>query len=245
MEKEKLSQAFIQKYDTLSDTFVIVKRTNEPQQETRRKFEPFSFFKFKSRQNQVLQSDENQNVQEPVVPQPVQNQPVQPQPNDQYERPHQNYPPQQPMPPRPQPVPPANTPVKLSRDAYNKLRILNSLYQNLANSDPTNSEIYNSLAGETLVLQTTMLSIYQLLSGNNSVPMQNQIMPPLTGNICTDLVTTNNYVQDIIDIVLSLQRSVNIQNVDRQLSIITATLLSQKSKLSTLQSTCGENRNGQ
>ena len=232
MEKENLSQTFIQKYDALSDTFIVVEKANATHiEEKRRKFEPFSFFRFRGREQKTMQSEED--VRQPAPPQQTPPPPIpQPQPP---------MPPRPPEPPRPQPIPPANTPVVLSRDAYNKLRTLNSLYQTLSISDPDNSELYNSLANETLILQNTMLSIYQLLAGNNSVPNQNQVMPTLNGNRCNDWLATQNYIQSIIDDVLALQRSVNIANVDRQLSIITATLLSQKSRISTLQMSCGAN----
>lgn len=258
MENEKLSRSFIQKYDPLTDSFVVVQnQTNENNSQEKRRFEPFSFFKFKNRtrtmQDENLNSldpsqqpliqptpeqDNSNNTQYPTLnPTPVQNTP--------HIQPTRPKPPQPPMPPRPQPVPPQNTPVILARDAYNRMRILSSFYQSMAVSDPSNAETYNSLAGEMLILETTMLSIYQLLSGNNFVPTQTMRTPTLTGNICTDLSTIQSFLQDTVDNVISLQRSVNISNVDRQLAIINATLLSQSNKLSTLQSSCAGVNNEQ
>jgi hypothetical protein len=225
MEKENLSQSFIQRYEALSDSFVIVERENVEQKT--RKFEPFSFFRFRNKEQKVLRNEESVTPQIGVQPPPPPAPPTPP------------VPPQPPRPPRPQPIPPQNTPVILARDIYNKLRILKTIYQSLEISDPENAEAYNALVNETLILETTMLSIYQLLGGNNFVPNQNQTVPILTGNICADLVITQNYIQDILDNVLALQRIVNISNVDRQLAIISATLLSQKSRINTLQMSCG------
>ena len=222
MENEKLSQSFIQKYDPLADNFVIVENlsTTETfqQNQKQRRFEPFSFFRFRNRETKSLQNDPP-----PALPE---------------EPPTAQIPPPLPQPIKPQPMPPTNS-VILAKDIYNKLKILSSLYQTMVISDPSNASVYNSLISETAILENTMLAIYQLLSGNNFIPTQNQTSPILTGNICNDLVIVQSYLQSIIDDVIALQRSVNVSNVDRQLTIINATLFSQKSKLSTLQSTCG------
>lgn len=232
MENEKLSSAFIQKYDPLSDSFVVVE--NEGQNELnqkRRRFEPFSFF----RRNKTLQ-EENITPRQNEVIAPVQNE--QPQMDERTvipQRPVEQVPPQRPA---PQPV---NQSVRLSIDAYNKLRILNSLYHNLLEIDRNNEEEYNDLINETTIMQSTMLSIYQTLSGSNNIPPQNQSMPETTGLRCRDLSTTENFLQNTTSTVLALQRAVNVTNINRQLSIISLTLLSQKNRLNALQTGCNIN----
>ncbi len=240
MENEKLSGSFVQKYDPISDSFVVVENTNVEEKENKqRKFEPFSFFKF--RKNRIMESEQERPEQQPAHPEkPVQ--PVQPIPDivtpPSSSQPARPVPPYPSRPSNPQPMPPANASVVLARNAYNKLVNLNTLYQNLAINSPENADLFSDLASETSILQATLLSIYQTLSGNNFVPSHNQNVPTLTGNLCQDLIISQNLLQNIIDTAISLQRSVSVQNIDRQLAIITATLLSQKNKLSSLQTTC-------
>ena len=217
MENEKLSSAFIQKYDSLSDSFVVVKneKQNEESQK-RRRFEPFSFF----RRNRVMQEENATPIQREVPP--VQNVPEQ-----RIETPQRTV--------NPQPI---NQSVNLSAQAYNKIKILKSLYECLLEVDPNNSETFNNLISETSIIENTMLAIYQSLSGTNNVPAQNQTAPEMTKMRCRDLDTTEKYIQSTIDTVLSLQRAVNVPDIDRQLTIIGLTLLSQKSKINSLQTGC-------
>lgn len=235
MENEKLSGSFAQKYDPMSDSFVVVEKMNTEENKNKR-FEPFSFFKF--RKNRIMESEQDRPEQQPA--QPVK--PVQPVPD--ISTPPSSSQPTNPIttnparPSNPQPMPPANASVVLARNAYNKLITLNALYQSLAINNPENADLFNDLASETAILQATMLSIYQNLTGNNFIPAQNQTAPVLSGNLCKDLIITQNLLQNIIDTVISLQRSVNVQSIDRQLAIITATLFSQKNKLSSLQTSC-------
>lgn len=227
MENEKLSGAFTQKYDPMSDSFVVVenKDTNDNKE---RRFEPFSFFK---RKNKIMESEPV--PQPPIQPSQPPQQPIQPvqQPSNTITPP--NRPAQ-----RPQHMPAPNSSVTLARNAYNRLATLDSLYQTMAEKYPDNTELFNDLANETAILQATMLTIYQTLSGNNFLPAQDHNKPNISGNKCADLITIQNYLQNTIDTVIALQRSVNVQNIDRQLAIITATLFSQKSRLSSLQTSC-------
>ena len=213
MENENLSQSFIQKYDPLSDSFVVVLNQTKEEQPKQRKFEPFSFFRFKTKSE--IAQDNSQPTQ--LQPSPI--------------------PPQQ----TPQPTqtsPTANQSVTLARDAYNQLKILNSLYQTLSLSDCNNTALYNDLITQTDILISTVLSIYQLLSGTSVVPEQNQKSPVLTGEKCIDRKLTERYIQEVLNTILNLQRSVNVDNIDRQLMIISTTLLSQKSQLISLQASC-------
>lgn len=235
MENEKLSNEYIQKYDPLSDTFVVVQNTKEDNSQKAKK-EPFSFFKFRNRTKAM----ESENVQ-PVVP-PTSVEPTPPsQPT-----PPSSSPEQRPNPPINPPHSPSrpqlpNSPVVISRNLYNRLLVLGSLYETMASFYPQNRELFDSLYNETLVLQSTMLMIYQSLSGNNFRPEQNRNTPTLTSNLCQDLIIVQNYLQETIDLTLSLQRAVNVQSIDRQLIIIYATLISQKSKLSSLQASSCNN----
>ena len=213
MENENLSQSFIQKYDPLSDSFVVVLNQTKEEQPKQSKFEPFSFFRF-NRKSQIAQDN---------------SQPPQPQPSP--------TPPQQPPQPT-QAYPTANQSVALARDSYNQLKILNSLYQSLAVSDCRNTALYNDLISQTDILISTVLSIYQLLSGTTFVPEQNQKSPKLTGENCIDRKLTEAYIQEVLNTILNLQRSVNVDNIDRQLMIISTTLLSQRSQLISLQASC-------
>ena len=197
MEKENLSQTFIQKYDKLSDSFVVVENKEEKEQKTRqRRFEPFSFFNLNNKAQANQESDQTS------------------------------------------PPPVSNPAVSISKDLYNMLKILESLYQNLSLTDFENSSLYDELAAETSILSSTMLSIYQLLSGTTSIPNQNQKAPILTGEICSDRITVEKYIQKTINYLLKLQNMINVDNIDRQLVIITLTLFSQKNQLKDLQSSC-------
>lgn len=217
MEKENLSQSFIQKYDSLSDSFVVVLNENTEEKTknitNQRKFEPFSLFRFKGK-SQITQDN---------------SQPAQPQPTH---PPHQQN--SQPA----QPPLATNQSVILSRDAYNQLKHLEFLYESLAHTDIANSNLYNDLASQTKILTSTMLSIYQLLSDTSNTPDQDHTCPVLTRENCIDRKLTENYIQEVLNTVLNLQRSVNVNNIDRQLAIISTTLLSQKSQLASLQASC-------
>ncbi len=227
MENEKLSGAFTQKYDPMSDSFVVVEN-NSANENKERKFEPFSFFR---RKNKIMES-------EPVPLPPIQ--PTQPpqQPMQPVQQPSNTITPPNRPPQRPPHMPAPNSSVAIARNAYNRLATLDSLYQTMAVTYPENAELFNDLANETAILQATMLTIYQTLSGNNFLPAQEHNKPTISGNLCSDLITIQNYLQNTIDTVIALQRSVNVQSIDRQLAIITATLFSQKGRLSSLQTSC-------
>ena len=241
MENENLSNAFVQKYDPVSDSFVVVESQSQTEENKSRKFEPFSFFK--RNKTRAMESDSSQQPAPQPMPSPSPSNAYPNSPNYSNEpstsRP--SYNPNSPSRPGMQP----NTPVILSRDIFNRLRILNTLYQRMASTYPTRAELYDQLVNETQILQVTMLSIYQTLSGNNFRPEQRESVPSLTRNYCEDVLILQNYLQDIIDLTILLQRSVNVQNIDRQLTIINATLLSQQSKLTTEQTTYCSNQTSQ
>lgn len=199
MENEKLSKSFIQKYEPLSDSFVVVENHihSNNMEEKRKPF--FSFFKVRTNENVNALHDEQENQTQPE----------------------------------------SNSVVLLSRDAYNKSRILKTLYQNLALSIPQCEREFNELASEMTIIESTLLSIYQTLSGNNFAPEQTLSPTQLTGNIQTDIDLAKSLLQDLTNDVLSLQRSVNVQNIDRQLAIISTTLVSQANRLNNLNT--GEN----
>lgn len=203
MEKEHLSNFFIQKYDPMTDSFVVVENDTKE----KRKFMPLSFFRFNSK-NKTMREE----TAEPTLP-----------PN-QVEQ---------------------GNPVDLSKELYNRIKILSSLYNSMATIDPANANEYKTLAGETQILQNTTLSIYQILSGNNNVPEQTLSTPTLSNSTPTALGTVQEFLQTIIDTSLKLQRVVNVDNINRQLVIVTATLLSQKNKLSALQQACKGEENEQ
>ncbi len=237
MENEKLSNAYVQKYDPISDSFVVVESQSEQKQ---RKMEPFSFFR---RKTKVMESDntmptsDNPTILPDSQPMP---QPAPSIPNNTVQ-PNPPAPPYSPNPPQ-RPMPTPNTSVILARNLYNRMRILHSLYLSMARTYPTKNDFYTSLTNEISILQATILSIYQSLSGNNFVPEQRESVPILTRNYCQDIAIVQNYLQDVIELTISLQRAVNVQNIDRQLTIISATLLSQQNKLSTEQNTYCQNR---
>jgi len=236
MENEKLSNAYVQKYDPVSDSFIVVESKNQTEETKSKKFEPFSFFK--RNKTKAMESDTVQP--QPVAPQPM----PQPNPSNPYpgtpnrgEQPSSPFPPSSPNPQTRPPMQNPNNPILIARNIYNKMRVLHSLYQTMASTYPSKAELFNELASEISILQATMLSIYQTLSGNNFIPQQRESFPILTRNYCEDVLILQKYLQEIIDLTILLQRSVNVQNIDRQLAIINATLLSQKSKLETEQST--------
>lgn len=194
MENEKLSKSFIQKYEPLSDSFVVVENHIHSNNMEEKRKPIFSFFKVRTRENVNALHDEGQSQTQPEN----------------------------------------NSVILLSRDAYNKSRILKTLYQNLALSIPQCEREFNELASEMAVIESTLLSIYQTLSGNNFVPEQTISPVELTGNIQTDIDSAKSLLQDLTNDVLSLQRSVNVQNIDRQLAIISTTLVSQANRLNNL-----------
>lgn len=232
MENEKLSDKFAQKYEPLTDSFVVVQNANEEAPKPKR--EPFSFFKFKARAK-VMESEQVQPIENPEQMENISRPPTQTPPPS-------NQNPSRPAPPFTPPAPPTQRPpmqhnvVTLAKNFYNRLVVLGLLYSEMERLCPQNAQIFEELHSENLILQSTSLLIYQSLSGNNYRPEQNKTTPTLSGNLCQDLIVVQNYLQETIELCLALQRSVNVQNIDRQLIILSTTLLSQKSKLSSLQS---------
>ena len=236
MENEKLSNKFVQKYDSLSDGFVVVQSTEDVQKQKR---EPFSFFRFKPKAK-AMESEPNrpanESINQPVVNPPAEN--IAPPSNGgskpttpDFDLPSS----QKPLPQQLRPHREPNNPVVLAKNFHNRLVVLGSLYETMAKTYPEHKDLFDDLYSETQILQATALVIYQTLSGNNFRPEQNKVVPTLYGNLCKDLIIVQNYLQETIDLCLALQRAVNVQNIDRQLFITNATLLSQKSKLSSLQ----------
>ena len=225
MENEKLSNKFVQKYDPIADTFVVVQSTNE-EQKTKR--EPFSFFRLKQK-TKAMESE----IVQPIV-QPNETKPTAP---TNSATPTEELPTNRPIPSHnPSQKPQMPTPVIIAKNFYNRLVVLGLLYGEMARQYPDHKQVFDDLYGENLILQSTALLIYQSLSGNNYRPEQNKTTPTLAGNLCKDLIIVQSYLQETIELCLSLQRAVNVPNIDRQLIIINTTLLSQKGKLSSLQS---------
>ncbi len=226
MENEKLSNKFVQKYDPIADTFVVVQSTNEEQKP---KKEPFSFFKLKPK-TKAMESEVVQPIVEPnetdLIPPMAPPSPSPTSPSNRPVPPPAHRPPQKPSMP---------TPVIIAKNFYNRLIVLGLLYGEMARQYPEHQQLFDDLYNENLILQSTTLLIYQSLSGNNYRPEQYETSPTLTGYLCQDLIIVQNYLQETIEVCLSLQRAVNVPNIDRQLIIINTTLLSQKGKLSSLQ----------
>ena len=134
------------------------------------------------------------------------------------------------MPPRP-PYPEFNYAVFLSRRVYWQLATLIDLYENLRsyNLNPTT---FNNLISQTELLRVTMYNIYRRLSGNNLIFGAKDNIP-LTGDFCSDLQTTYNYLTELNTNLFYLQRLVDINDINRQL-IISLTVIT--NQLNTLNS---------
>lgn len=146
---------------------------------------------------------------------------------------------QPPMPPQNPPFPNQQQPVELSRNIYNKLNILNMLYQDLQNFNTSYNEQFRDMISELRIITFAMLRIYQDLSGRQNVPIQNQRKPNF-GSFYQGVVVTSNYLRSIMFDVRNLQRMVDVQNIDRQLIIINFTLQAQQSQLQQMRQDCIE-----
>ncbi|MDD4686311.1 MAG: hypothetical protein PHI76_03425 [Clostridia bacterium] len=184
--------------------------------------------------------------QPPAMPQP----PVMPQP----QRPPQQiptmpgrpvFPPrQQPFPPfQPRPiVPPAsNRAFLLLTELYYELGNLQSLYMQIATYAPdvNASSQLNAYANEVFILNQAVFEIYRTLTGRILPPTSNRYPTPiLTGDYCTDLGIAYNLASSISTIILQLIRIIDVNNINRQLVIISATINNQMSGINNLMSVC-------
>lgn len=139
-------------------------------------------------------------------------------------------------PPRP---PQKQTPDMIARDIYNKMLVLNLLYRDLRNFNTKFDEDFDDMIAELNIITFAMLRIYQTLSRDNRIPIQNQRKPFLR-SFCEGVVVTSNYLRGIMFDVRRLQREVEVQNIDRQLIIINLTLQSQHSQLQEMRQDCIE-----
>lgn len=138
------------------------------------------------------------------------------------------------------PRPPQNqTPDMIARDIYNKMLVLNLLYRDLRNFNTKFDEDFDDMIAELNIITFAMLRIYQTLSRDNRIPIQNQRKPFLR-SFCEGVVVTSNYLRGIMFDVRRLQREVEVQNIDRQLIIINLTLQSQHSQLQEMRQDCIE-----
>lgn len=147
--------------------------------------------------------------------------------------------PQRPQPPRPQPPRPPRPqqPADIARDAYNKMLILGQLYRGLESFNTSYSDELQDMISELNVVTFAMGRIYQSLSRNNRLPIQNQRKPQIRG-FCRGVVTTSNWLRDILFDVRNLQRLVQNQNIDTQLVIINLTLMAQQQQLQQMRQDC-------
>lgn len=150
------------------------------------------------------------------------------------------FPPGFPQPPRPPGFP--QRPAELAREIYNEMLILNLLYQDLINFNTQFSEQLRDMASELRIITLVMLRIFQDLSGRRDIPVQNQRRPNIN-SFCQGVVVTSNYLRGIMFDVRSLQRLVDVSNIDRQLIIINFTLQSQQSQLQQMRQDCIEGGN--
>lgn len=185
-------------------------------------------------------------VQPPFVPgpQPV---PRPPQPRP----PFAPFPPRPPVQPRPPftpappifpPFPPAsNRAILLLTQLYYDLGNLQFLYLQLASYTPdvNSASQLNTYANEVLILRQTVLEIYRTLTGRTLLPTSSRYLAPaLTGDYCTDLGIVYNFASSISSVILQLLRIIDINTINRQLTIILATINNQLIGLNNLMSVC-------
>lgn len=151
----------------------------------------------------------------------------------------QSFPPQRPPQFPPQRPPQNNLPAEISKDIYNKLLVLNALYQDLINFNTQYTSQIKEMMDELRIVTFAILRIYQNLSGRNNIPLQNQRKPQFS-SFCNGVVVTMNYLRGIMFDIRRLQRLVEINNIDRQLIIINFTLQSQQSQLQQMREDCIE-----
>lgn len=173
-------------------------------------------------------------VQPPFAPSPL---PTQPRPPFQ----PAPRPPFQPA-PRPPMFPPAsNRAISLLTELYYNLGNLQILYLQLATYAPdiNSANQLNTYANEVFILRQTVLEIYRTLTGRTLPPTSNRyLIPVLTGNYCTDLGTVYGFASSISALILQLLRIIDINTINRQLTIILATINNQLIGLNNLMNVC-------
>lgn len=158
-------------------------------------------------------------------------------------RPPAPRPPFVPTPPVFPPFPPAsNRAILLFTQLYYELGNLQILYLQLAGYAPdvNSASQLNGYANEVLILRQSVLQIYRTLTGRTLPATSSRFLPPvLTGDYCTDLGIVYSYANSISSNLLQLIRIVDINNINRQLSIILATMNNQIIGLNNLLTFCG------
>jgi len=164
----------------------------------------------------------------------------------------QPFPPrQQPFPPRQQPFPPfqprpivppaSNRAFLLLTELYYELGNLQSLYSQIATYAPdvNASSQLNAYANEVFILRQAVFEIYRTLTGRILPPASGRYLSPiLTGDYCTDLGITYNLASAITTILLQLIRIIDVNSINRQLAIISATINNQMNGLNNLMNVC-------
>ena len=145
-----------------------------------------------------------------------------------------NFPP---MPPPPNMPPQFNYAVFLARNIYWQIVTLMDLYEQLILQNPANAPMFNSMKSQLELLRITMLNIYRRLSGNNFIFGRSEKIE-LSSNYCTALQETYDYLSNLNGNVFYLQRLVNINDIDRQLIIMLATLNTQLNNINNLIKNC-------
>jgi hypothetical protein len=149
------------------------------------------------------------------------------------------------IPPHIVPLPPVVRPpsnikaIRLSADIYRKIRSLEETYGRLIRlASRQQAEELQKLLTEMRLLAVPALNIYISLSGNKIPPYEKDIYDSLPNNYCLALRVTFNRISNLYDDVLTLQKLVNIAQIDRQLIIMASVLQRQLSTLNRLLIDC-------
>ena len=172
----------------------------------------------------------------PISPTPTPRPPMQPTPPAP-RPPMQSTPP--PRPPMPQPA--SNRAILLLTELYYDLGNLRILYLQVATYAPdiNSANQLNTYANEIFILRQTILEIYRTLTGRTLPPTSNIYLTPfLTGDYCTDLGIIYNFTSSISTIILQLLRIIDINTINRQLTIILVTINNQMIGLNNLMNSC-------
>lgn len=128
---------------------------------------------------------------------------------------------------------PMQKPKDLAATIYNKLLILNMLYQDLYDFSP-NQEL-NEMIDELNIITFAMSGITTQLSGR--LPVQTERKPNLA-DFCSGIKQTQMYLRGIQADIRRLLRVNENLNIDLQLLIINATLQEQNLELQDLMQLC-------
>lgn len=235
MNEEKLSNNLRVVFDPLSEKYIICDRQsaqNFNQAAPAKK--PFNLFSKllspKSMPEQPVpanESDPPSNSAPSQIPQqPTPSQPSQP--------------PRPTPPPRPNPPPPlpsGSQAIRLSRDIYNDLDALVNAYRQLQDFAEADTQTFENLESQTLIMRATMGNIYRTLSGSPLPPLSGRRIE-LAENYCASLGIVADFIGDIIDKMIDLMVLINVSSIDRQLLILNATLSSQERTVTNLYNDC-------